>query len=186
MIEKLNKEVFPDPSTRPSYITVYCTHIARATELAMAGGFYGYTINYHNHDGYLLVGPLARTIGDGYTPMEVRRREDNVRYLSDLLLKVPGLKGRQVSEQASMFRRVRRLVIDSIIGPLTVKYECLIGEIFDSMEKIIDARELLTEASRVVNRFDENLSYFNLEKTLIYTVINKSSHRSTMFNMCVY
>ncbi|KAI2639933.1 6-phosphogluconate dehydrogenase C-terminal domain-like protein [Hypomontagnella submonticulosa] len=88
----------------------------------------------------------------------VARSDTN--YLAEKIASAPGLAGRRVSTRELWVSQLEKLVVNSVINPLTAVLRCKNGEIFvgrnDGLSSVIDA--LLGEASRTLTALVEHPS----------------------------
>ncbi|CAD6439691.1 2cad8281-6e93-44d0-9184-7f167a408c7b [Sclerotinia trifoliorum] len=177
LVQTLYDEVFPDVSKRPNFVE--CANGVYMGEAAIEG-FWDSLRSVSLNVAQLSVGPLARTVDDGQSPGEVERREEEAKYLVERVLKAPTLGATPISRAVLERYKLRKLVTRSVVYPLTVAFNCMMGEIFSTEERVAEARLLFEEACAVVQAVDPVLTPQILLNNLLWAVVRAPNIRPVM------
>jgi ketopantoate reductase len=163
IMETVNEQVFPDPKTRPTYIPSIFSHavwksdnapttldiLSDEIEKRISGAarrVHSSTLTVkHGAFGSLLLGPVAPV--EGETVKQAAQRQKGANYFVSALLAAPWLRTRCVSAELLLQFRLRDTVIASVIGPTSIRYNCLNGCILGNEERIAHVSSPLREAA---------------------------------------
>ncbi|KAK4040611.1 ketopantoate reductase PanE/ApbA C terminal-domain-containing protein [Parachaetomium inaequale] len=133
--DEVSEKLFPDPDTRPTYWAGICS-----------AGVYSTAPFSLVHAGH---GPLAiGLVAGGRSSNLPPPMEENPMVAQ--LLNAPVLEAGLNSPVRSVGDQLRKLVINSIINPLTALFNCKNGHVFESHEGEDLFRHLLQEAGPIV------------------------------------
>ena len=191
IMEEVNQKVFPDLRTRPTYIPAIFSHAVWPSEnetipernpgatadpdsdvfsheisqvfSGLSRGFAD-SLSVSHGIGEILLGPAA--IFDGETRQQGEARQRTANYLVSAIIAAKSLNARCVPAKKLLFFRLRDVAINSVLGPMTVRYNCYNGGIVANEERLAHAKGRLREATRVVQAFHPDLTYQHLEKWL--------------------
>jgi 2-dehydropantoate 2-reductase len=130
-IEEVTSAIFPNTSKRPHYLTAITSHGVYST-----GPFRSV------HAGLANI-----TIGQ---PQTQTRQSSKSLYLLDLIVAAPSLAAKEVSPEELTRLQLEKLVINAMINPLTVIFNCQNGELFTRGPIMRVMRLLLSEVSQVI------------------------------------
>lgn len=149
IINEVNEKIFPDESSRPNYIIGVLNHGLYSTDSN------AYSIT-HADMGTTALGILPRNM------LNPRTRDDYVSYVAPsarhllrTLTRTPVLAAAGIAPTDIFQYHVEKLVADAIINPLTVVFDCQIGDLLynPSIKRVI--RLLLAEISLVIRSLPE-------------------------------
>ena len=214
IMEMVNKEVFPDPKTRPTYIPAIFSHTVwqfdeqdtipdRTPGVTVDSSFdvYSHEVNQqisgaradqalesslsvqHGSQGSLLLGPVAIVEGETREQGDARQRSAN--YLVSAILAAKSLRARCESADRILFYRLRDVAINSVVGPMTLRYNCYNGGIVADEERRAHAKSRLREAASVIQKFCPGLTYEHLEQCLGEHLFQTKDRLHTMFKNVV-
>ena len=131
-IEQVTKDLFPDISSKPNYLACVMHH-----GLYSEGSFH--------------------SVHAGRANMTIGRVENGgaAQYLIDKITQARLLSATQVTPKELFRQQVEKLVINTIINPLTVIFNCKNGELFSHEPIVKVMRALLLEASQVIQSLPE-------------------------------
>jgi 2-dehydropantoate 2-reductase len=126
-MEEVTTEVFPEKSTRPSYLACVTNH------------------------GVYSQGPF-RSVHAGRADVSIGRPIDSnaSQYLIDKVVQASLLSATEVSPDELLQLQMEKLVCNAMINPLTVIFNCRNGELFTRGPIVKLMRGLLVEASQVI------------------------------------
>jgi ketopantoate reductase len=182
VLGKVNKEVFPDVSSRPNYITSIFDHRIwkgeddrQTNELSQMyeeldnprGG-----VAFHTDcdsaetsvtvrakgDGNMKIGPIFYDM-DSETLQQVQKRQISALQLTNILLLAPRLNARLISQEHYTFVMLSRTVVDAVYQTMSVLYSCPNRDILKTSYQQKVARRMLEEASSIVRPFHPKLTY---------------------------
>jgi 2-dehydropantoate 2-reductase len=178
-IEEVNREIFPDPETRPRYMRGIVTHSTLPhvddpfTAVYKGSGTLSLGLLPHEREGGALpYSPPSRFAPGSRTPHQYEHSlpEDpnlpppqepgfkwtpNDRYLLRTLLRTPALCATAFSPPDLLQMQLERLAVNSIIGPLTVMLDSRNGGILYNYSLTRTMRLLLSETSLVLRSLPE-------------------------------
>ncbi|KXX78634.1 putative 2-dehydropantoate 2-reductase [Madurella mycetomatis] len=144
IVEEVSEQVFPDPRTRPRYWAgVYSTGSIHSTAPFHV---------VHTGRGSLLIG----LVGDSNGPLAPDAVPSN--HMLQQLLHDDILGTELVSPEKIKRAQLRKLVVSSIIDPLTVLFNCTNGEVFNSKPRMALLRLLVRETGRIARGLLDDLS----------------------------
>ncbi|GAB1316766.1 2-dehydropantoate 2-reductase (Ketopantoate reductase) (KPA reductase) (KPR) [Madurella fahalii] len=172
IMEEVSEHIFPDPRTRPRYWAgVYSTGSIHSTAPFHV---------VHAGRGSLLVG----LVGDSNGPSHPDAVPSN--HMLQQLLDDDILGTELVSPEKIKRAQLRKLVVSSIIDPLTVLFNCTNGEVFNSKPRMALLRLLVRETGRIVRGLlgdlsDEDWQVFsgNPLRELVVSVSAKTSQSTS-------
>lgn len=165
-VSELDEEVFKDPLTRPNYLASVTSH------------------------GVYSLGPF-RSVHAGLADVAIGRVAQSAapHYLIDKIVHAPVLSAREVTPTELLFLQLQKLVVNAMINPLTVIFNCRNGELFDREPIMQVMRQLLREASQVIQSLPEvknnptsklRFSEQNLESTVLDVAKKTAKNTSSM------
>ncbi|TGO87316.1 hypothetical protein BPOR_0234g00020 [Botrytis porri] len=181
LVQDLYDQVFPDISKRPNFVE--CINATHMGETSITGTWDSVR-SVPIVKGKLLLGPLARTYDDGMTPGEVEKREQEVECLVNRVMDAPLFGAERIDRRGLERYKLKKLVARAVIYPLTVAFNCMMGEIFSTEERVTEARLLFDEACAVIQSIDETLTRRILLDNLLWAVVRQPNIRPIMLK-CV-
>ncbi|KAG9242691.1 2-dehydropantoate 2-reductase [Calycina marina] len=174
VIPKLNSALFPDPSRRPCYLAAVHTH--------------GIKPQPNKPFHYLYAGSGSVTIGPTSASDELDSRSGLERYVLDSIVQATALHAKEVDASTLLSVQLEKLLVNSIINPLTALLNCNNGEIADgiadgSYRTFIEF--LLEEALEVLPELTQRTSKSDLgfEKERLMKLVELVA-RNTASNIC--
>ncbi len=144
----MTERLFPDLSTRPSYLVSVVSH-----------GLYSPTTfsTIHAGIGNSTVGALSssKLCHLGGMVNDVESSKPSFHYLLRQILEAPALAAKEVSTAELVQAQFEKLVINAMINPLTVVFDCKNGELFEKPKILQWMRLLLGEACTVLESLPE-------------------------------
>ncbi|KAF7957590.1 hypothetical protein EAE96_003164 [Botrytis aclada] len=181
MVQDLYDQVFPNISKRPNFVE--CINATHMGETAITG-LWDSLRSIPIVRGKLVLGPLARTYDDGMTPGEVEKREQEVECFVNRVMDAPLFDAERIDRRGLERYKLKKLVSRAVIYPLTVAFNCMMGEIFANEERVTQARLLFDEACAVIQSIDETLTRRILLDNLLWAVVRQPNIRPIMLK-CV-
>lgn len=173
-IEEVTDAVFPYPSTRPHYLKSVTNH-----------GVYSLGPFRSVHAGLANI-----TIGRAVLPGQPdARNPTRSKYLLDRIVSSPGLAAKEVDPQELIRLQLEKLVVNAMINPLTVIFDCQNGELFKRRSIIHLMRLLVAEACQVIQSLPElrddperasRFSTHNLEAIVLSVAEKTAKNTSSM------
>lgn len=165
-VEELNDVVFTDPSTRPQYLAGITSH-----------GVYSYGSFRSVHAGLadVTIGRVGQSTGS--------------QYLIDKIVQAPVLSAREVTPQQLLLFQLQKLVVNAMMNPLTVIFNCGNGELFNRAPILQVMHKLLREASEVIRSLpqirddaasSQRFSQTNLERVVLDVAKKTAKNTSSM------
>lgn len=149
IIDEVNEKIFPDESTRPSYIIGVLNHALYSTDL------YAHSIT-HADMGTTALGILPREMLKPWTRDDyISYMAPSARYLLRTLTRTPVLAAVGLNPTDILQYHIERLAADAVINPLTVIFDCRIGDLLYNRNIMRVIRLLLAEISLVVRSLPE-------------------------------
>jgi len=197
-LEDANK-VFPNPISRPSYLPGVLYHscysapgkekdqpgtrsdilqfIAKASIDSDNSISTCSFIFHHKADGKMLVSKAGIYPKGQETP----KRRKAVEYLLNVLISAKKLGVDLLEPRELRHVRIKDAVVCSVVHSLSVKYNCVNGDVIKTEERIEYARKLLREAASVVQNWLPQPAYEYLEKSLgHYITVHADQINDTM------
>lgn len=130
--EELTEQVFRDASSRPNYLACVTSH------------------------GVYSQGPF-RSVHAGLASIAIGRVAQSTapQYLIDKVVKSPVLSAREVTPPELLLLQLQKLVVNAMINPLTVIFNCRNGDLFNRNAIMRIMRLLLREGSQVIESLPE-------------------------------
>lgn len=164
--EELDLQVFKDPATRPSYLASVTSH------------------------GVYSQGPFC-SVHAGLADVAIGRVAQSTapQYLIDKIVQAPVLSAREVTPPELLLLQLQKLVVNAMINPLTVIFDCQNGELFNRQPILQVMRQLLREASEVIQSLPElqhspasvsRFSESSLESTVLDVAKKTAKNTSSM------
>lgn len=144
-IEEVTRSLFSDEGDRPNYLAAVTSH------------------------GVYSQGPF-RSVHAGLANVSVGHvstRAEKSQYLLDQIVGSPILAAAEVSSEELLKLQLEKLVVNAMMNPLTVLFDCKNGELFSRSPILGLMRLLLKEASQVLRSLPEtsqDIERFSLEK----------------------
>lgn len=179
VVDQINEIVFPRPSSRPSYMLGSISHdlqsIGRSfTVLERRPGTLSLTIVPQTE-------PTGRTrrMDFGWTPRS--------RYLMRTLCRAPELQATGYLLHEFYKMQLEKLAINSVIGPLSVAYNCTNDQLLYNYQITLTMKMLLKEISAIVRQLPEISRIRNVDQhfsperleSLVLSVIGKTGKNRT-------
>lgn len=201
IMEMVNEQVFPDPSSRPNYMAGILSHqLWSDDDNTIKPDLLSHSLNQqhsgaeehiqrnsltvkHTPRGCLLLGPVVPV--EGETPKQAAKRQRRANYFVSALLGAEALRTRRLDERRLLFYRLRDVAINSVVWPMTVRYSCYQGGILENDERRAHARSRLREAARVVQADCPTLTYDYLEQRLGEYVAATADNTNMMFKSVI-
>lgn len=170
--EEVTNALFPNPSSSPHYLASVTSH-----------GVYTLGPFRSVHAGLANV-----TIGRALLPGQLdTNHSSKPKYLIDRIVNSPGLAAKEVDPKDLTRLQLEKLVINAMINPLTVIFDCKNGELFDRGSIVHLMRLLLAEASQVIASLPElrddpeTASRFSTQKleTIVLDVAEKTAKNTS-------
>jgi len=139
-IEEVTSSVFQNPITRPHFLKSITSH-----------GVYSLGPFRSVHAGLANV-TIGRAILPGQLDPET---PSNSQYLIDRIVSSSGLAAKEFEPQEMVRLQLEKLVVNAMINPLTVIFNCKNGELFNRGSIVRLMRLLLAEASQVIQSLPE-------------------------------
>ena len=150
-IDEVNAKLFQDSRTRPRYMTAIISH-----------GVYskGPFASVHAGYGTIHIGRVHQTPPfDARVPAKEHEGQDStlssLGCLPTLITQVPVLAATMVTPIELMQIQFEKLIVNAMINPLTVVFDCRNGELFSKANILRLMRSLLSEASHVIRSLPE-------------------------------
>lgn len=186
VVDHVNSSIFPDLSTRPNYILGNMSHDLQSTESK-------FTV-VERRAGKINLTMIPREVSAPWTEKAkgLHRRMDfgwapSSRYLLRTLCRVPELSAIGFKPQDYYKAQLEKLAINSIIGPLSVIYDCPNDQLLHNYQVSRTMKVLLKEISMVlislpevsrVAAINKQFSAVRLER-LVLSVIGKTGKNRT-------
>jgi 2-dehydropantoate 2-reductase len=207
-VEEVNRELFPDPETRPYYMLGINSHGLKGADdkyTAVHAGFgiislgilpherdrkdapYSPTPKFKPHAQHDLspVKPKNTANPDPFAPSPTRSTSNwtpNQRYLLRTLLRTPVLSATAYSPPDLLQMQLEKLAVNCIINPLTVLLDARNGSILYNYSLTRVMRLLLSEISLVMRSLPELQYIPNLEQRFdpgrLETLVVRAAHRT--------
>ncbi|TAQ85108.1 hypothetical protein B7494_g6573 [Chlorociboria aeruginascens] len=170
-IEQATAHLFPDPSTRPSYLACITSH-----------GIYSTSSFRSVHAGFgtVAIGPVR--------PLDPPKPQ--VSYLQQEILQCSILASTPVPANDLFILQIEKLIINAMINPLTFIFRLHNGELFPRLAILSLMRLLLSEAHAVITSLPqlqnqgngrERLEVERLEKAVLEVARKTARNKSSMF-----
>lgn len=173
VVEELNTHVFPDPQRRPTYIL---GNVARSPYIMPSDRTFSIV-----QKGQVSVGcsKLPRQIVSPATEFlpSVTRTDFSwslpASYLVGLLARVPEFHTRTVGHKSFYKDQLLRLVVSSVIGPISVVHDCSNSELLMSYNAKMAMKAVLEEISLIIRSLPELQSLANVDSDFDTTKLQK-------------
>jgi 2-dehydropantoate 2-reductase len=147
--EEVTRFIFPDRKTRPSYLAAITSHGVYSTS-PFSSVFAGQA-----HVSIGSVGLPSPVPQDPSHPNILYPSQPQSRYLLEQIVNAPLLNATAFESRELRMLQLEKLVVNAMINPLTVIFNCKNGELFTRSPITRVMRLLLREASMVVSRLPE-------------------------------
>ena len=187
LLEEVDKNVFPDESTRPTYVNGLISHHLESP----ASNSFAVI-----HAG---MGTIALGISPRHSMLESWSKADGIswsspsaRYLIRTLTRTPVLAAVGFSPTEMIQLQIEKLAVKAVIFPLTVVFDCCNGELLHNMSVTRVKRLLLAEISLVARSLPElqgvpnvtlRFSPERLESLVVNVCIDTSANISPMLKL---
>lgn len=148
-IEEINKKIFPNPETRPTYLIGVVTHGAKRSR--------AYTVIHAGH------GTFALAIMPRAHPGEADYVSPSARYLLRSITRTPVLAAVAYGPTDILQQQLEKLAVNCVLNPLTAIMDCANGEIMHNFHISRIMRLVLAEVSLVVRSLPELQSVPNVQ-----------------------
>jgi 2-dehydropantoate 2-reductase len=180
--EEVSKFVFPDPKTRPNYLAAITSHGVYSLS-PFASVFAG--------QASVSIGPVSTPTLAPQDPSSniLYPNPPHSQYLLQQIVNAPLLNANPYSRRELKLLQLEKLVINAMINPLTVIFNCKNGELFTRSPITRVMRLLLAEAAMVVSRLPElrgaeavedRFSVENLESKVLDVAEKTAANTSSM------
>jgi len=171
-IDEVTNALFPNPSSRPHYLASVTSH-----------GVYTLAPFRSVHAGLANV-RIGRALLPGQPDA---RHSSQPKHLIDRIVNSKGLAAKEVDPQELTRLQLEKLVINAMINPLTVIFNCENGELFNRGLIVHLMRLMLAEASLVIQSLPElqddpeTASRFSVQKleTIVLDVAEKTAKNTS-------
>ncbi|KAK3674375.1 2-dehydropantoate 2-reductase (Ketopantoate reductase) (KPA reductase) (KPR) [Recurvomyces mirabilis] len=194
VVDNVNKELFPDPATRPSYVQGIVTHgVNVPPEVTERNPFFA----VHAGHGTIALGVLPRTPlsassepadtpassdTDGKPASENEKWVPSARYILRTLTRTPVLCAVGFTPTELLQLQLEKLAVNSVLNPLTSLIDARNGQILYNFALTRTMRLLLAETSLVIRSLPELQSIPNIStrfsaerlEMLVVSVANKT------------
>jgi 2-dehydropantoate 2-reductase len=147
--EEVTRFIFSDPKSRPSYLAAITSH-GVYSESPFRSVFAGQA-----HVSIGSVGTPSPAPQDPSHPNILYPSQLQSRYLLEQIVNAPLLNATAFESRELKMLQLEKLVVNAMINPLTVIFNCKNGELFTRSPITRVMRLLLREASMVVSRLPE-------------------------------
>ncbi|CAG8960117.1 hypothetical protein HYFRA_00010596 [Hymenoscyphus fraxineus] len=190
LIDEVNSRVFPDPATRPKYTMAKLSHHIYQTEKS-------FTI-MEKGSGELICTNTPRESKpdseDGNEKETTTQRKKKawgiIQYsrMMRFLTKAPNLNARSLNRQMFFEEVMDRTIFNSVIGPLTVMFDCSNDQLLFNHSIREIKHQLLAEISTIISRMPEfsrqetqrSFQSFALQKRLYHVILKTGTNKSDM------
>lgn len=187
IIDEVNQKVFPDPMTRPNYALGSIEHKLTPTERV-------FTLIEKEAKGGALSVQIRSTSSNAQPSQQhsILRRLDGTwrpfMFLMRTLARSPELKVATLARPDFLMKQLQNLAVNSIIGPLSVLYDCSNGELLNNNMVFQSMRLILKETSQIlrslpeisrVSKIHEKFSARKLE-AIVVSVIKMTDDNSSV------
>ncbi|KAG9229161.1 ketopantoate reductase PanE/ApbA C terminal-domain-containing protein [Amylocarpus encephaloides] len=172
IIDEVNSKIFPDPVRRPNYVMANITHKIQATGMNFTIiereiGFVSFTAipqsvriqeqqkKLQQVDSY----PLIRRMDAQWGPL---------RHITRSLARVPELHTESLRRPDFIKRQLERMIVSSVIGPLTVMFDCSNDQLLYNYHVSQALKLLLEEIIHIIRHLPE-LSQLPRKQQLLNT-----------------
>ncbi|RKU45491.1 hypothetical protein DL546_000069 [Coniochaeta pulveracea] len=173
--EAVNEAFFPNPADRPLYVLGHMTHTL-APKLGEP-----FTVSEVSQ-GKLMLTALGHNLGHSpiryHPPIE---RNDRIAHFINLMATAPRLQAGGYSLEDMMIKKLKRLIVTSVLEPLTVVLNCNFETLFKNTYANSMIDQLLGEILAVVARLPELRG-----STEIQSMIRRGDFRNHVYKRLVF
>ena len=188
LIEEVNEVLFPNPKYRPSYMLANLSHAIYPTD-------YKYTVVEQKAGelSFTIVPKVLLAQSSAWARPTIYDTTSNwpanSRYIVRTFTTVPEFSAKGLGMAAFYSFHLEKLALNSVIGPLTVMYDCFDNELLHNHSVTKIMRALLQEISKVlcalpelrrVNGVDKRFNPDKLEKIIVGICTTVGRQRSVM------
>lgn len=158
VIDEIKAEIFPDPASRPHFVTGITTHgvYSKSQFSVVQKGFGNIRLGYipdrptieappQNSSWFSQVEPLVTD-----KPPPLRSLAPTTEYLISTLLEAPELSVDHISLPELLSVQLEKLAVNAVVNPLTVLFDCRNGELLNNFYIVQTMRVVLWEVSQVL------------------------------------
>lgn len=136
-IDEVGLSLFDQPSSRPNYLAGIVNHGVYTT-----GTFSAVLAGFAN----TILGPVLPSHPEGL----ISSRQEETAFLVQQILNAPMLAASLLSPSGILHAQLQKLAVNAVINPLTVIFDCLNGELFQSAAIGVLIQALVFELSAVI------------------------------------
>jgi len=173
VISKINANVFPGESQRPCYLAAVNSHGVKSTPSKPFQAV---------HAG---IGKVTVGFDPSSTVADAREGNGQGTYLLDKIVRAENLVATEVDAKELLHLQLEKLIVNSIINPLTTVLDCENGALFKTEDLRFVIRKLAEEAVEVINGLPglRPEDRFDIERVIDYVNLvghHTSSNTSSM------
>lgn len=157
VIDEVKSQIFPDPSTRPNFVTGITTHgvYPKGPFSVKQKGFGNVQLGYVP-EAPAIEAPLSQSWFNPGEPAQAPKPPPlaelapTTEYLVSTLLESPDLSAFHISLPELLSVQLEKLAVNAVINPLTVLFDCRNGELLENFYIVQTMRVILWEVSQVI------------------------------------
>lgn len=157
IIEALNEIIFPDPRDRPNYILGRISHDLTSTDRHFT------VVEKEIGEVQFTLMPRDAESKEGDLSLTTKRENfywsPQARHLARKMLTAPELSSKALSRKWFLSTQLETLVVGSVIGPLSVAFDCSNNHLLYNYHILQNIRLLLDEICPIVWKFPEFANY---------------------------